>query len=74
MYHNTHLQGLKYVHDGWDQVEIGGTGVVVEGARAVDVAHSLLTSRLYNCTFSEAVFKGMMDALRGNANIRELRM
>ena len=45
-----------------------------EGARAVGVAHSLLTSRLYWCTFSEAVFKAMMDALRGNANLRELIM
>ncbi len=45
-----------------------------EGARAVGVAHSLLTLRMSACTFSEAVFKAMMDALRGNANIRELDM
>ena len=64
-------------HDGWDQVEIqpgGDAHLVVEGARAVGVAHSLLTSRLWNCTFSEAVLKAMMDALRGNASIRELWM
>ena len=62
-------------HDGWDQVEIGcmDAHLVVEGARAVDVA-SLLTSRLHRCTFSEEVFKAMMDALHGNANIRELIM
>jgi hypothetical protein len=64
-------------HDVWDQVEIGGMGgahLVVEGARAVGVAHSLLTSRLFSCTFSEAIFKAMMDALRGIANLRELYM
>ena len=61
-------------HDGWDQVEMGGAHLVVEGDRAVGVAHSLLTSRLIWCTFSEAVFKAMMDALRGNANLRELIM
>ena len=61
-------------HDGWDQVEIGGTmgaNLVVEDARAVS---ALLTSRLDRCKFSKVVFKAMMDALRGNANIRELRM
>jgi hypothetical protein len=52
----------------------GGAHLVVKGARAVGVAHSLLISRLYECTFTEAVFKAMMDALRENANLRELWM
>ncbi len=47
---------------------------VFEGARAVGVARSLLTLRLFDCTFSEAMLKAMMDALRGNTNLRELHV
>jgi hypothetical protein len=60
--------------DGRDHVLRGAQSEVVDVARAVGVAHSLLTSSLCYCTLSEAVFKAMMDVLRGNANIRELCM
>ncbi len=77
MRHNTHLQGLQYVTAMMDRVEIGGAEVHISSmrVRAISVAHSLLTSRLYCCTFSEAgVFIAMMDVIRENANIRELNM
>jgi hypothetical protein len=50
-----------------------------ESFNAIDVWDALMIAiqahkRLYCCTFSEAAIKTMLESLRGNASIRELRM